>query len=351
MAAELRLALPWAPWLAEQVGDLSVRRGEEDVLSYDDGLTLDVHVLDPARYASAEALLDDAGEQQQPGQVVLAAGVVPISWRDLLRDGALSFIDVSGVMDIDWPRLRVTATRFAPAVPRQPAVMALQQGHALIVEELLIAAVRGARPTISKLASGAGVSLSAASRAIAQLCEHGLAAKERTDGNVIITLADRVAAAGLLAAQTAWPGADVAGGYLDGRDRWDLAARISGAAAQAGIDLAVTGGTGAAFLGAPGSPPPELRCWVVPGPHSLAAVMAQLGLEPAPEGRANVLLAADAWRVGVHRRSQVSRAEHAAPVSHPVRVWCDLHSEPQGAEAVAWLGEAVIYGPRSQSRR
>lgn len=311
-------------------------------------------MLDPARYSSAEALLDDAGEQQQPGQVVLAAGVVPISWREELRDGELSFIDVSGVMDISWPRLRVTAARFAPAVPRQPAAMALQQGHALILEELLISAVTGARPTISKLASGAGVSLPAASRAIAQLCEHGLAAKERTYGNVI-TLADRVAAAGLLAAQTAWPGDEMAGGYLEARDGWELAAGISLAAARAGLDLAVTGGTGAAFLGASfqgaADPPPEVRCWVAPGPQSLMAVLPQPRLEPAPEGHANVLLAADAWRVGMHRHRQVSRAGQAASVAHPVRVWCDLHSEPQGHAAAARLGESVIYGSRSQSRR
>jgi hypothetical protein len=351
MAAELSLALPWVPWVPEQVGELAVRRGEEHVLCYDDGLTLEVRVLDPARYTSAGALLEDADEEQQPGQVVLAAGVVPTGWRDLLRDGELSFIDVSGAIDIDWPRLRVTAARFAPEVPRQPAVMALQQGHALILEELLIAGASGARPAIAKLASGAGVSLSAASRAIAQLCEHGLAVKERAAGNVIITVADRRSAAGVLAAQTAWPGDDVAGGYLDGPDGWQLAARISAAAAGAGIDLAVTGGTGAAFRGAPGPPPPEVRCWVVPGPLSLPGVMRQLGLEPAPEGQANVLLAADPWRVGVHRRSQVSRAEAVASVAHPVRVWCDLHSEPQGAGAAGWLGEAVIYGPSSQSRR
>jgi hypothetical protein len=350
MAAELRLALPWAPWLAEQAGDLAIRRAEDDVLSYDDGLTLEVRVLDPARYPSAGALLADAGEQQQPGQVLLAAGVVPISWRDELRDGELSFIDVSGVMDISWPRLRVTATRFAPSVPRQPAVMALQQGHALILEELLIGTAKGARPTISKLASGAGVSLSAASRAIAQLCEHGLAVKERTAGSVIITLADRVAAAGLLAAQTAWPGDDLAGGYLDARDGWDLAARVSLAAARSGLDLAVTGGAGAAFLGA-AEPPPQVRCWLAPGPQSLAALVPQLGLEPAHEGHANVLLAADAWRVGTHRRSQVSHAGQVASVAHPVRVWCDLHSEPEGHTAADWLGKAVIYGSRSQSKR
>lgn len=83
----------------------------------------------------------------------------------------------------------------------------------------------------------------------------------------------------------------------------------------------------------------------------MPVVMAQLGLEPAPAGQANVVLAADTWRVGLHRRSQVTHTGHVACVAHPVRTWCDLHSEPRGTEAAAWLGEAVIYGPRSQSRR
>jgi hypothetical protein len=52
-----------------------------------------------------------------------------------------------------------------------------------------------------------------------------------------------------LAAQTAWPGSQRICGYLWGRNVWDVAARLSANATEAGVTLAVTGRAGAAFLG------------------------------------------------------------------------------------------------------
>ncbi|MGH8575084.1 MAG: hypothetical protein ACREX8_21320, partial [Gammaproteobacteria bacterium] len=68
-----------------------------------------------------------------------------------------------------------------------------------------------------------------------------------------------------------------------------------------------------------------------------------LGLEPAPEGAANVMLSADPWRVGVHRRGDVIFDEWTASIAHPVRVWCDLHSEQRGTEFAAQLWGAVTH--------
>src|SRR5260370_22672111 len=111
----------------------------------------------------------DARGQVGAGRVVLVAGAVPVGWRAQLRTAELSFIDVTGVVDIEWPRLRVSARRFAQPIKRRRSPIPLQKGHALVVQELLIAASGGAQPTISELAEGAGVDLSTASRAISQL--------------------------------------------------------------------------------------------------------------------------------------------------------------------------------------
>ncbi len=344
MVAELRLDLPWIPRAPERIGDLVVRRGHDDVLSYDDSITLAVRRLDPAAYSSAEALLTDARAQDRPGHVVLVAGAVPVSWRARLRAAELSFVDVSGVVDISWPRLRVSARRFAQPVKRRRSPVPLQKGHAVVVQELLIAASSADQPTIGQLAVGAGVSLSTASRTISQLAEHGFVSKKRIGEHVAVDLVDRVEVAEQLAARTAWPGDEVIHGYLWGRNVWDLAARISERARDADITLAVTGRTGAAFLGVLGtSSPPEVRCWVGVGGRALPAVAEQLGLEPASQGAMNIALSADPWKVGIHRRSEAAFDDWTATVAHPVRVWCDLHGEPRGADFAAQLWRSVSH--------
>ncbi|MDQ2875538.1 MAG: winged helix-turn-helix domain-containing protein [Actinomycetota bacterium] len=249
MSAELRLDLPWVPQSPQHLGELTVRRGRQNVLAYDDGITLEVCLLGPTEYPSAEALVRDADKQARPGRVVLIAGAVPVSWRAQLREAELSFIDVSGVADVNWPRLRVVARRFAQPVSRQRSPIPLQKGHAAVAQELLIATAGGAEPTLADLAQDAGVSLSTTSRAITQLAEHGLVVKKRSGSHVVVAVADRVEIAERLAAQSAWPGGQRIGGYLWGRNTWDVAARLSANAAEAAITLAVTGRAGAAFLG------------------------------------------------------------------------------------------------------
>jgi DNA-binding transcriptional ArsR family regulator len=344
MAAELRLDLPWVPQSPQHVGELAVQRGRRNVLLYDDGIALEVCLLDPAAYPSAGALVRDADKQAQPGRVVLIAGAVPVSWRAELREAELSFIDVSGVAEINWPRLRVSARHFAQPVSRQRSSIPLQKGHALVVQELLIATAGGAEPTLADLAEGAGVGLSTASRAITQLAEHGLVVKKRSGSHVAVAVADRVEIAGRLAAQTAWPGGQRIGGYLWGRNVWDVAARLSANADEAGVTLAVTGRAGAAFLGVLGtSSSAEVRCWVDAGKRSLTAIAGSLGLDPAPEEAVNVTVSSDPWRVGVHRRGSIGFEDWTATVAHPVRVWCDLHSENRGVEFAAQLWGVITH--------
>jgi len=338
MVAELRLDLPWVSQSPQHVGELTVQRGRRNVLSFEDGIALEVRLLDPSAYPSADALAREADGQAGPGRVVLIAGAVPVSWRTQLREAELSFIDVSGVADIAWPRLRVVDRRFAQPVSRRRSPVPLQKGHGAVAQELLIATVDGARTSLAGLAAGAGVSLSTASRAITQLAEHGLVHKERLGGHVMVAVADRVEIAERLAAQTAWPGGHRIGGYLWGRNTWDIAARLSANAAAADVDLAVTGRAGAAFLGVLGtSSSAEVRCWVDVSERSLTAIANSLGLDPAPDEAVNVVLSSDSWHVGIHRRGNISFDDWTAVVANPVRVWCDLHGEKRGAEFAAQL--------------
>lgn len=345
MSAELRLDLPWVSPSGERVGDLLIRRGQDDVLSYDDGITLQVRVLNPARYASSGELLRAARDQAGPGRAVLVAGAIPVEWRADLRKNEVSYIDVGGVVEVSWPRLRVSARRFGQPVMRRRSPIALQKGHARVVQELLIAAVSGSQPTIGQLAESADVDISTASRAISQLADHGLVAKNRTDRHISVDLVDVAEVAERLAAETAWPGDEVIRGYAWGRNVWHLANTISNNSDQAGIGLAVTGRAGAAFLGVIGtSSPSQVRCWIDVSQHSLTAAAELIGLEPAPKEAANVVLSADPWRVGIHDRGMARFEEWTAMVAHPVRVWCDLHSEQRGADFAAQLWGAFRYG-------
>ena len=81
--------------------------------------------------------------------------------------------------------------------------------------------------------------------------------------------------------------------------------------------------------------------------RSMAAaltVAAALGLEPAPDEAANVVLSNDKWRVGVTRRRYERFDDFNAWAAHPVRIWCDLHDEQRGAEYAAQMWSVVTHG-------
>ena len=338
VVALLRLNVPWVPSEPDHHGDLAIIRGRDDVLTYDDGISLSVEVLDPVRYGAVEDLVAFARDIAGPGRLVLVAGTVPVEWRAALRQAELSFIDAGGVVEIAWPRLRVSASRFGKEIVRHRRAVPLQKGHALIAQELLISSVDGRPPTITELARQAGVDKSIASRAVAQLAEQGIVARDRSRRRVPILVVDPSSLASLLAERTAWPGRDVVGGYAWGRNIWDTAATISRNAADNGVEFAITGRTGAAFLGVLGaSSPLEVHCWATLNGRSLEEVAAALGLAPAPRESMNVRVSADPWRVGVHRHMNAQFDEWTATVAHPIRVWCDLHGEERGREFAAQL--------------
>lgn len=345
VAAELTLDLPWFEAAESDLDGLRLRRGRSEALAYDDGIVLDVEVVDPADHPSPEALVDTAKAASGPGRVVLVAGAVPLAWRSPLREAGVSFVDVSGVAEIHWPRINVSARRFGRPVRRKRAALPFQKGHALVVQELLILTADGTAPTIGEVAESAGVSLPTASKAISQLEEHGLVAKHRDGTRVMVDVIDRVAIAVRLAERTSWPGDETIAAYLWGRTVFDVAARLSAAADAAGVELAVTGRIAAAHYGVLGtSSPKEVRCWVAGGSAPLADVAEELELEPAPREEANVVLSSDGWRFGVQRRRELQLDDASVWVAHPLRVWCDLHDEARGSEFAAQMWGAVNHG-------
>lgn len=345
MLAELTLDLPWVEAPVAQLEGLVVRRGRADTLAYGDGIVLDVHVIDPWGFESSAALVDAARSSTGPGRVVLVAGAVPLDWRADLRNADVSFVDVSGVAEINWPRVHVSEKRFGKPVKRRRGPLAFQKGHALVVQELLVLTMDGSQPTIGELAEGAGVSVPTASKAVTQLAAHGLVAKRREGTWVSVEVIDRVAIATRLAERTSWPGEEMLTAFLWGRTIFDVAARISDAAARADLELAVTGRVGAAYQGVLGtSSPKDVRCWVDTRSGSLANVAEALELEPSSEESANVLLSADRWRVGVHRRAEADFDDFTASVAHPLRVWCDLHDEQRGSDYAAQMWGVMIDG-------
>lgn len=345
MAAELTLDLPWFEAAGNDFDGLRLRRGRSEALAYDDGIVLDVEIVDPADHPSPEALVDAAKAASGPGRVVLVAGALPLAWRGAVREAGVSFVDVSGVAEIHWPRIDVSERRFGKPVRRKRAALPFQKSHALVVQELLILSADGTTPTIGEVAESAGVSLPTASKAISQLEEHGLVAKHRDGTRVMVGVIDRVAIAVRLAGRTSWPGEETLAAYLWGRTVFDVAARLSAVADAAEMELAVTGRIAAAHYGVLGtSSPKEVRCWVAVRGALLPEVAERLELEPAPRAEANVVLSSDRWKMGVHRRRELQLDDANAWVAHPLRVWCDLHDEERGSEFAAQMWGAVNDG-------
>lgn len=330
--ADLQLALPWVAIDEQQLGNLVFHRGSQSMLTYEDGITLAVRVLEPARFETVDDLISEAERDLRPGQVVLVAGSVPLAWRGRLRAARVSFVDVSGIVNIDWPRVRVRASRVGHEVKRRRDPLPLQKGYARVTQVLLIDALAGSRPTIGEIAEAADSSPSSASRAIDELASHGLVSKQRHGRSVRVSVVDTVELAALLADRTAWVAGSTLRGYSWGSSVWDQGSRLSERADREGVDLALTGRAGAAFLGVVGtSSPTTLRCWVS-GTRPLVQVAELLDVEPAQPDEANLELAADTWGIGLHRATRRRVDDWSAKIAHPVRVWCDLHAEQRGAE-------------------
>lgn len=347
MSAVLALDLPWIQDASLAMVGLAVRRGRPPRVEYDDGIALEVRVLDPNSVESADELIGEAGRAAGPGRLVLVAGAVPLAWRAALREASVSFVDVSGVAEIDWPRIRVSERRFGRSVQRQRGSLPLQKGHAAVTQELLVQAIEGLNPWIGELATSAGVSVPTASKAVSQLEAHGLVVKHRDAHRVSVEVVDVVGLAQRLADRTGWPGEETVRGYLWGRTVFDVASRLSAAASRADIEIAVTGRVGAAYLGVLGtSSPKDVRAWVRVGNRSLEAVAGMLGLEPATDETGNVVLSNDRWGVGANRRIDAPFDDLRAWVAHPLRVWCDLSDEQRGADYAAQMWSVVIDGNR-----
>jgi len=341
---KLLLDLPWAPH--QEIGELRVQRAKRSVLIYEDGIDLAVEVVNPGGFESAEDLLSHVSELDRPGSVVLVAGAIPIGWRPMLRSSGISFVDVSGVAEINWPRLNVSTGQFVKSPHRRRAPLPMQKGHAAVVQEALVSALRDERPTVSELADRSLVSLSTASRALTQLASHGLLVKHREGIRVTVQIADTTAVATLLAQRTSWPQGITVTGYQWGRNIFEVAERLSRGAQESGLELSITGRSALPFLGIMSTAAPrKVRCWVAASEEELTQVADQLRLEPAAEEDSNVQIAADPWGIGSLRRAERTYQDWNAWVSHPIRVWCDVQSEPRGSEFAAQLwSEVERYG-------
>ena len=118
-----------------------------------------------------------------------------------------------------------------------------------------------------------------------------------------------------------------------------MAATISRNAADVGIELAITGRTGAAFLGVLWALRPLWRCAAGgrSNGRSLEEVAVALELAPAPRESMNVRVSAHPWRIGVHRRATAQFDEWTATVVLLFRLWCDVHAEERGREFASQL--------------
>jgi hypothetical protein len=333
VSVELRLNVPWLPEEATPVGDLVVGRGIDNTLTQG-AQRVPVHILDPASFLTVEPLIFAAQRADSPSTLVLVVGHVPVVWRGALREAGVSFASDDGVVEVTWPRRVASSPRLTLTLPRQ---------EALLAQELVIAAIAGRSPTCRELAERTLASVDDVIAAAGKFAEHGLVRMAGRPAASRVTVANVSALADALAHRTAWPGnRKIVGGYVWGRNMWAIAAQIEQNAEAAGIGLAVTGRAAAAFLGVVGpASRSEVWCWVSMDGRSLKTMARELRLEPVPWDDANVLVAADEFGVGASRRGPVNSGQWAATLSHPLRVWCDLHHDDRGVDLAAKLWPKV----------
>jgi DNA-binding MarR family transcriptional regulator len=341
--ALLELDLPWLEQdFIDEYGSLRLRRSDRNVLTFDDGVNLEVVLLSPSAARRIEDLVAADADAGGPGRLTLVAGEIPPEWRASLREAGVSFLDPQGVAEISWPGVHVSEARFGQAVDRRSTALPLRQGSARVVQALLIAAVDGRTPSIGELATEADVGISTASRAVSQLERHGYVRKRRdaTRVDVEVTATSRIAER--LAAETGWPGGgEVIPCYRWGRSVGIIASDVSEAARRERVRFAVTGSTAASFLGVIGtSAPRTIRCWVRTEGHLVDAAQA-LGLEPASASGANIELARDQRGLGTDGAFESVSSDGMATISHPVRIWCDLYGEQRGEDVASQFGRVI----------
>ena len=335
--AGLTLTPPWIPKL--DVDELSIRHGSVNALDYDDGIVLEVTLLEPERFDSPEDLIEQfRGAESRPGRVALVAGKVPPQWRARLRANRVSWLDVSRVLEIHWPRIEIVAEDY-PVNPgvRSRLPLGLARGRAAVVQALCHVALENQpAPTVSELAARASVSPSTTSRTIGDLVEHGLVSKPDRYGPVVVF--DTAALARLLAERTSWRRAPVVLGYFWGASSFDVAARFSVEAERAQVGSAITGRVGASLFGILGAGNPEqVRVRVKCEPKQLTDVCRRLQVERVVREEANIAVAADPWGLGEQDAEQSDLNGVRARLASPLRIWCDIADEPRGTEFAAQL--------------
>jgi hypothetical protein len=333
VSVELRLNVPWLPEEATPVGDLVVGHGIDNTLTQG-ALSLPVHILDPAAFLTVEPLIFAAQRADSPSRLVLVAGHVPVVWRGPLREAGVSFACDDGVVEVTWPRRIASSPRLTLTLPRQ---------EALLAQELVIAAAAGRSPTCRELSERTRTSVDDVLVTAGKFAERGLVRLGGRPNASRVTVANVSALADALAHRTAWPGnRKIVGGYVWGRNIWAIAAQIARNAEAAGVGLAVTGRAAAAFLGVVGpASRSEVWCWVSLDSRSLKTIARELRLESVPWDDANVLLAADEFGIGTSRRGAADSGQWTATLSHPLRVWCDLHHDDRGPDLAAKLWPKV----------
>lgn len=347
MKTTLTLDLPWLPEHQNDLPEVTVRRGPDHRLSYDDGVELAVEVIVADADDSVDGVLRHIEQRSGPGKVVLLAGPVPVAWRASLRKHEVSWLATDGRAELHWPRLRVSAHRLSATDPppeRNRAPVPLQKRQGVVAQELCTLALANRLPvTVSGLAKAAEVEVAVASSAVESLARHGYVRKERDGNSILVHVDDLSELARLLAARTGWKRAKVIWAYGYGRSLTDVAARVSRAAEDAGVAAAVSGRVGATFLGIVGTGEPSLlRLRVLTTAPEAPRALEQLGLEPVDREEANVAVALDRWGLGTTHARRQSFQKRSAVVAAPMRVWCDLDGEPRGTEFAAQLWEGMM---------
>lgn len=345
------LPLDWLGTQPARIGPLLLRAGSPARVEYHDALAPMQLAVDLLTVDDLDDL-DDPGRVPTvgPGHVPLIVGDVPPADRSWLRRHQLSFLTSEGVVELWWPKLRVSA---APTIEGEPGTMnwqptvPLRGQHARVAQAMLARLVDGHEPydTLGALAAAASVPPSTVSHVTSKLERHGLLRIERHGRTATPVLIDPRALAESLRAATALSTAQTYRAWIFGRDIDERLSNLSEALAQTadgaqadGHEIALTGLAAAAAHGHVRTSITTADLWLrVPEGHEPTIWMRTIGLEPTDDAPGPLRIGIDRTGVGVMGSSDMTIGTVTLPVAHRVRVWADVYDAARGPDIASQL--------------
>lgn len=277
---------------------------------------------------------------------LVVAGAIPITEREAIERGGLSWCDGRGALHLAWPGMHLHIDRGARRPARERAAGHQGVGPASLRALQVVIGSSDEWWTVSQVAKAAALSIGQANTVLRALEQSNLLRREGKGPRQRSAITDRRAALDWLATiDRARRRPKAAATHLWARTPDDLLDRFAALAADAGLPYAFTGAAASHLMGTPVLTK-VLIAHVRIGMFDAADAMHRLGLEHLDAENvargANLELWTDTGELGTFGAGELN----GVSVAPPIRIWLDIAREGgRGEDAAQIFREQVLEGP------